>query len=188
MNKINRWKKELTYLAGILDQFQLEKKVKWGSDVYIWGGRNILSFAGFKNFFTLWFFNGVFINDKYNVLINAQEGKTKSLRQWRFTSFEEIDVEKIKYYVQEAIRVEKQGLRIAPESAKETEMPDELIKVLSKNKRLKSAFEKLTPSCKNEYIKYIAEAKQTATRERRIEKISPMILEKLKKKTVVKSK
>lgn len=177
MNKINRWKKELDYLHSILDQFQLEKKVKWGAEVYTLEGRNVVSAAGFKNFFTLWFFNGVFLKDKYHVLINAQEGKTKSLRQWRFTSFEEIDEKKIKDYVQEAIRIEKQGLRLAPEAAVKAAMPDELTSALRKNKSLQSAFEKLRPSCRNEYIQYIAEAKLSATRERRLEKIIPMILD-----------
>lgn len=176
MDKVNQWKEELDRLAGILNKLPLEKTVKWGADVYTYEGKNVVSYGGFKNFFTLWFFNGVFLQDKHKVLINAQEGKTKSLRQWRFTSLDEIDEKKIIAYVTEAIAVEKKGLKIAPQPAPEVEMPAEFAAALSKSKKLKTAFEKLRPSCKKEYTMYIAEAKQAATRERRIEKITPMIL------------
>jgi len=176
MEKTNRWKLELEYLSSILNRFPLEKKIKWGAEVYTWEGRNVVSYAGFKNFFTLWFFNGVFLKDKYKVLINAQEGKTKSLRQWRFTSIEEIDEKKIEAYIKEAIQIEKRGLRLDKQSSPSVAPPDELSEALSKNKKLKAAFDNLRPSCQKEYINYIGEAKQATTRLRRIEKIIPMIL------------
>ena len=41
--------------------------------------------------------------DKQKKLINAQEGVTKALRQWRFSSVDEIVPELIKAYIHEAI-------------------------------------------------------------------------------------
>jgi uncharacterized protein YdeI (YjbR/CyaY-like superfamily) len=177
MNKVNQWKKELDRLASLLNTLPLEKTVKWGSDVYTYEGRNVVSYGGFKNFFALWFFNGVFLKDKHKVLISAQEGKTKSLRQWRFTSMEEIDEKKILSYVKEAIEVEKKGLKMAPQKTTAPQLPETLAKALAADKKLKSAFDTLSPSCRKEYILYIAEAKQEATRERRVAKIKEMILE-----------
>ena len=40
------------------------------------------------------------------VLINAQEGTTKSMRQWRFTAKEQIDKELPLSYIKEAIAIE----------------------------------------------------------------------------------
>lgn len=75
----DKWGEELSYLSSIIQKTPLEKTVKWGSDVYTFNGKNVLSYGGFKNYFALWFYNGVFLQDKYNVLISAQEGVTKSL-------------------------------------------------------------------------------------------------------------
>ncbi len=176
MDKINQWSEALEKLAAILDKFPLEKTVKWGADVYTYNGKNVVSYGGFKNFFTLWFHNGVFLNDKLNVLINAQEGKTKSLRQWRFTSIEQIDEKKIAAYVKEAIEIEKKGLKIAPEKFKAAELPEILNTAFVKSNKLKTSFEKLTPGRQKEYILYLAEAKQAATKEKRMEKIKPLII------------
>lgn len=106
-----RWSEELSVLASIIQKSPLEKGIKWGAEVYTWNGRNVVSYGGFKNFFSLWFYNGVFLEDKYKVLVTASEGKTKSLRQWRFTSGKEIDEKKILEYIFEAIEIEKKGLK-----------------------------------------------------------------------------
>lgn len=95
MQNNNQWNEELERLAAIINKAPLEKTIKWGAEVFTYNGKNVLSYGGFKNYFTLWFYNGVFLTDKHNVLVNAQEGKTKSLRQWRFTSIDEIDEKKI---------------------------------------------------------------------------------------------
>lgn len=171
------WSKELELVASIINKLPLEKTIKWGAEVFTYNGKNVVSYGGFKNYFMLWFFNGVFLEDKYKVLVNAQEGKTKSLRQWRFTSIAQIDEKKITEYIYEAIEIEKKGLKISPE--KFVEIPvSELLEIEFKNdKNLKSAFTKLTPGKQKEYIIYINEAKQEATKLKRIEKIKPMILQ-----------
>lgn len=177
MNKINHWENELARLSQILDTLPLEKAVKWGSVVYMYQGRNVVSCGGFKHFFTLWFFNGLFLKDRYKVLISAQQGKTKSLRQWRFTSMEEMDEKMILSYVKEAIEIEKKGLKLAPSKTQAPPLPPELKAAFDRNKKLKAAFEELSPACRKEYILYVSEAKQQATRDRRVEKISNMISE-----------
>jgi uncharacterized protein YdeI (YjbR/CyaY-like superfamily) len=177
MDKVNQWSEELDRIASILDKFDLFKTVKWGANVYTYNGKNVVSYGGFKNFFTIWFHNGVFLTDKHKVLINAQEGKTKSLRQWRFTTMKEISEKKISDYVKEAIEIEKKGLKITPTRTKTEAIPELFASALKSNKQLKAAFEKLTPGRQKEYLQYLNEAKQEATKLKRLEKIKPMILE-----------
>ena len=171
------WTAELNRLAEIISHLPLEKTVKWGSDVYTYNGKNVVSFAGFKNYFALWFFNGVFLKDPKKVLINTGEGKTKSLRQWRFTSNEEIDAPTISAYVLEAIEVEKQGLKIQPEKHQPIPIPSILNKSLKNDGAFGKAFKNLTSGRQKEYCLYINEAKQETTKLKRIEKIKPLVLE-----------
>lgn len=175
MQNNTQWTEELELVTSIINKLPLEKTIKWGAEVFTYKGKNVVSYGGFKSFFTIWFYNGVFLEDKYNVLVNAQEGKTKSLRQWRFASISEIDEKKILEYINEAIEIEKKGLKIAPERFVEIPVAEILEKEFKNDKILKNAFEKLTPGKQKEYIVYINEAKQEATKLKRLEKIKPMI-------------
>lgn len=175
MQSNEQWAKELALVASILSKAPLDKSIKWGAEVFTYGGKNVVSYGGFKNYFTIWFYNGVFLKDKYRVLVNAQEGKTKSLRQWRFTSIKEVNEKKILEYVSEAIEVEKKGLKIKPEKFKPADTPLLLTEAFKKDKSLKAAFDKLTPGKQKEYIVHLNEAKQEATKQSRLQKIIPMI-------------
>ncbi len=175
MQDNTQWTRELEVLASIFSKLPLDKSIKWGAEVFTYNGKNVVSYGGFKNYFTIWFYNGVFLKDQYNVLVNAQEGKTKSLRQWRFNSIEEIDENKIIEYIHEAIEVEKKGLKIQPEKFKPIPVPVLLEDEFEKDKNLKTSFENLTPGKQKEYIVYINEAKQEQTRINRLEKIKPLI-------------
>jgi len=177
MQSTEKWSEELEIIASIVHKAPLEKTTKWGSDVFTFNGKNVISYGGFKNFFSLWFYNGVFLEDKYNVLVAASEGRTKSLRQWRFTSREEIDEKKILEYIREAIEIEKKGLKIKPEKFTAVPLPELLSDTLKKDNALQSGFDKLTPGRQKEYILYLNEAKQEATKRNRLEKIIPLILQ-----------
>ena len=177
MQNSTQWKEELGLIASIFNKTLLEKSIKWGAEVFTSNGKNVVSYGGFKNYFTIWFYNGVFLKDKYKVLVNAQEGKTKSLRQWRFTSIEEIDENKILEYINEAIEVEKKGFKIKPQKFAPVPLPQLLADAFKKDKALKAAFENFTPGKQKEYIIYVNEAKQEATKINRLEKIKPMIMQ-----------
>ncbi|WP_396169092.1 DUF1801 domain-containing protein [Flavobacterium sp.] len=105
MDKINQWKEELDLLKSIIAETPLIETTKWGGPVYVYNKKNVLGIAGFKQFFTIWFFDGNKLTDEKKVLINAQEGVTMAMRQWRFTSKDEIDPELILLYIQEAIEL-----------------------------------------------------------------------------------
>jgi uncharacterized protein YdeI (YjbR/CyaY-like superfamily) len=175
-NKNNLWEDELEILKTIVNTTQLQEATKWGGIVYTFNNKNVVGLGGFKNYFTIWFFNGVFLRDDLNVLVNANEGVTKSLRQWRFTSKEEINEKQILKYINEAIENEKLGKSI-PIEKKEKIVSEFLDNQLSLNLDLKTAFEKFTAFKQNEFLEYIESAKQEKTKISRFEKIKPMILD-----------
>jgi len=105
-DKVNHWAAELEILQIIISKTNLVATLKWGTPVYTYNGKNVVGITGFKNHFALWFYKGVALKDESKVLVNAQEGVTKSLRQWRFTSKSEIDEKLILEYIEEAIRLE----------------------------------------------------------------------------------
>ncbi len=170
------WKNELKTLRKIINETELEETVKWGSPVYTIGGKNVVGIGGFKSYFGIWFFQGVFLKDKAKKLINAQEDKTKALRQWRMNSMDEIDKKLILQYVKEAVENQKKGMEVKPEKGKPLEIPTELKEKFKENPTLQKAFENLSLSCRREYAGYISEAKRVETKKKRLEKIVPMIL------------
>jgi uncharacterized protein YdeI (YjbR/CyaY-like superfamily) len=171
-----KWSEALDKIVSIIRRTTLIPLKKWGVDVYTHNGKNVLSYGGFKDFCSIWFYNGVFLKDELNVLVNASEGKTKSLRQWRFSSIDEINERQILAYIREAITIEEQGLKLPRKHDSEVEMPELLRAHLTKDSAFLSAFESLTKGRQKEYAQHIAAAKQDTTKLKRIEQIKPMIL------------
>lgn len=175
-DKNNNWTEELELLKSIIVKTELTETTKWGGIIYVLNGKNVLGIGGFKNYFTIWFFNGVLLQDKINVLVNAQEGVTKSLRQWRFSSKEEVNEATVLDYIQEAIENEKQGKNSKPQK-KEPIISELLQKELDADGNLADAFQKFSPYKQYEFLEYIETAKREETKRSRIEKIRPMIKE-----------
>lgn len=175
-DKVNNWQEELLFLKSIIDKTELIETIKWGGPIYVYDKKNVIGIGGFKNYFAIWFLNGVFLKDEKKRLINAQEDKTKSMRQWRFTSKEEVDEKEVLEYILEAIENEKQGKIIKP-SKKKMIVSELLDKEMIQNPALKEAFQKFTPYKQYEFLEYIESAKQEKTKLSRIEKVIPMILE-----------
>ena len=112
------WRKELARLREILQGTDLEETVKWGAPCYTVDGKNVVGLGAFQSYVGLWFFQGALLADPHGVLINAQEGKTKAMRQWRFAEGKGIDARKIRSYVREAIEQQRKGAEIKPERAR----------------------------------------------------------------------
>jgi uncharacterized protein YdeI (YjbR/CyaY-like superfamily) len=173
--KVNDWDDELEILRNIINKTQLVATTKWGGEVYTNNNKNIIGIGGWKHFFTIWFFNGVFLKDELNVLVNANEGITKGLRQWRFTSKDEINEKQILAYIKEAIVNEEKGLSIKPEK-KEVVISEFFNSELKKDKSFSEAFQKFTPFKQKEFLEYVDTAKQEKTKITRMEKIKPMVM------------
>lgn len=174
-DKVNQWEEELLFLKSLIDKTELVETIKWGGPIYVYNKKNVIGIGGFKNYFAIWFLNGVFLKDEKKRLINAQEDKTKSMRQWRFTSKEEVNEKEVLEYILEAIEIEKQGKVIKP-SKKEAIISELLNIEMEQNPALKEAFENFKPYKQYEFLEYIESAKQEKTKLARIEKVIPMIL------------
>jgi uncharacterized protein YdeI (YjbR/CyaY-like superfamily) len=177
MDMINHWETELEILKTIISKTSLIETNKWGGCIYVLNTKNIVGIGGFKKFFSIWFFNGAYLKDDKKYLINANEGVTKSLRQWRFTSKDEIIEKEILAYILEAIENEEQGRIIKPDKTNEDiVIPQLLQKALDNDIQLNDAFAKFSPYKQKEFIELIETAKQEKTKLARLEKIKPMIL------------
>ena len=171
------FKSALIRLREIIDGTELEENFKWRTPVYTINGKNVVGIGAFKNHFGLWFFNGALLKDEDNMLVNAQDGKTKALRQMRFTAESEIDEKIVTKYLKEAIENQKAGREIKSAApVKKVIVPSELKNAFTKHQKLQTSFEALTPGRQKEYAEYISSAKQDDTRIRRLDKCIPMIL------------
>ncbi|MDT0644702.1 YdeI/OmpD-associated family protein [Zunongwangia sp. F363] len=169
-----KWQEELHVLREMMLSTELEETIKWGAPVYTLAGKNVAGLGAFKNHCAIWFFNGALLTKHTDLLHNAQEGKTKALRQIRFTKGDEIKPEILLKYVSEAIANEKLGKVIKQEKQKLI-VPPELKTALENDKELNNEFQKLTEGKQREYAVYISEAKREATKQSRLQKIIPMI-------------
>jgi uncharacterized protein YdeI (YjbR/CyaY-like superfamily) len=133
--------------------------------------------GGFKSYFGLWFHQGALLTDKAGVLINAQEGRTKALRQWRMASAQDIDTDLIREYVAEARALVLAGKSVKPSAPRPLELPPELQAAFAESREAAKEFDRLRPGPKREYAEYIAQVKRADTKQRRIEKILPMIVQ-----------
>jgi uncharacterized protein YdeI (YjbR/CyaY-like superfamily) len=74
-------------------------------------------------------------------------------------------------YIRDAVALNEQGVKAptAPKAAKKPlKIPDYFLAALKKNKKALAAFEAFSPSHKREYVEWVTEAKQTATRDKRL--------------------
>lgn len=170
-----QWRVALEKLRRILTATELVETVKWGGPCYTIDGKNVVGLAAFTNYVGLWFHQGVFLSDPDKVLINAQEGTTKALRQLRFGSDKEIEVATVKAYVAEAIANQKQGKALKADRSKPVVVPAALRTALAKRPQAKKAFAVLSKGRQREYAEYVAEAKRDETRASRLAKILSMI-------------
>ncbi|MFP4846397.1 YdeI/OmpD-associated family protein [Winogradskyella sp. PE311] len=168
----------LIILRNLLISTELEETIKWSMPTYCLGKKNVLGIGAFKNHFCLWFHQGVFLKDEQGLLINAQENKTKALRQMRFKSKSDINNRIVLSYIKEAIENQLLGKELKPQRKKVNTItvPVELKAALNSNIKLNKSFKAFTTSKQREYCMYIAEAKRDITKQKRLEKIKPMII------------
>lgn len=171
------WKPELEILRKIILDCNLFEEVKWGAPCYTFQNKNILMIHGFKDYCGLSFFKGALLNDANQLLVKPGEN-TQSGRLIRFTNIQEIIKLKpvLKSYIFEAIELEKKGLKVDFEKDNTHIITEEFQIKLNNNPELKIAFENLTPGRQRAYNLFFSAAKQSKTREIRIEKYTQQIL------------
>ena len=172
-----RWKAEIAAMQRVLASLPLKEERKWGAPTYTVDGKNIVILQAFKEYFGLGFFQGALLKDPKKLLV--QLGQVQAGRVMKFTSVKEITAKAatIKAYVREAIEVEKAGLRVKAKKTSDFAVPEELTERFKRDARYKRAFEALTPGRQRSWLYHFAGAKQAATREARIDKAMPAIVE-----------
>ncbi len=157
---------------------QLTEEMKWGKPCYTFETSNIVLIHGFKQYCAFLFFKGALLKDPKGILVQQTEN-VQAARQIRFTSVREIaEIEPVlQAYIDEAIAVERAGLKVGLKESKDFPVPAEFQKRLKQNAELKRAFHALTPGRQRAYLLYFSSAKQAKTREARIEKWVDQILD-----------
>jgi uncharacterized protein YdeI (YjbR/CyaY-like superfamily) len=171
------WQKELEQLRAIALDCGLTEELKWGCPCYTFQKANVVLIHVFKEYCAFLFFKGALLHDAHGILIQ-QTKNVQAARQIRFTGIKEIVKLKavLKTYIFEAIEVEKAGLKVALKKTTEFAMPEEFKTKLQKSAALKKAFYALTPGRQRAYLLYFSAPKQSKTREARIEKYRPQIM------------
>ena len=176
LRKAKKWRDEFEKLRMLCLDCGLTEEFKWGKPCYTYQESNIVLIHGFKEYCALLFFKGALLKDPKSILIQQTEN-VQAARQIRFTNVREIGAMQsiLKSYIKEA--KQKAGLEVSYKKTSEFAIPEEFRNRLDNSPHLKKAFNALTPGRQRGYILYFSGAKQPATREARIEKCVPQILE-----------
>ncbi|MBB2150878.1 YdeI/OmpD-associated family protein [Pedobacter gandavensis] len=171
------WQQELEQLRGIALDSGLHEELKWGVPCYSLHGKNIVLIHDFKEYCAFLFFKGALLSDANGILIQQTEN-VQAARQVRFRNVMEILEQKaiLKAYIYEAIEVEKAGLKVDLKKTTAFPIAAEFEHKLKEIPALKIAFEALTPGRQRAYLLHFAAPKQSKTRESRVEKCIPQIL------------
>lgn len=170
-SKAKKWQEEMKKLRTIVLACPLTEELKWGKACYTFQKNNIVLIHGFKEYCALLFFKGALLKDAKGILIQQTEN-VQAARQIRFTHVRDIVQMKplLKAYIDEAIKVEKAGLKVDYKKTSKFIVPEEFQKKLDELPALKTAFDALTPGRQRGYVLYFSAPKQSKTRESRVEK------------------
>ncbi|WP_316845218.1 YdeI/OmpD-associated family protein [Pedobacter psychrodurus] len=176
-NKANKWQEAVNLLRTIALDCGLTEELKWGCPCYTLNGSNIVLIHDFKEYCAFLLFKGTLLKDNEAILIQQTEN-VQSARQIRFTTALQIVKMKtiLKAYILEAIAVEKAGFKVELKKTTEYNIPEEFQNKLDHIPDLKAAFEALTPGRQRGYLLHFSAPKQSKTREARVEKYMPQIL------------
>lgn len=175
--KDGKWKEAFATLRAMALESGLTEELKWGHPCYTLKGKNVFLMHGFNDYCALLFHKGALLKDDEGILVQ-QTANVQSARQIRFSSVAQIKkMERvIALYMQAAIDLEKAGAKVPLKKTAEFDMPDEFKKALKAMPELKKAFNALTPGRRRGYLLHFSGAKQSTTREARIEKNVDRIL------------
>jgi len=177
LSKQKTWALEMEKLRTIILDCGLNEDFKWYKPCYTLNENNVVLIHGFKNYCALLFFKGALLKDPKGILVQQTEN-VQAARQIRFNSIQQIKAMQgdVKAYIQQAIAIEKAGLKVELKKNSELTFPEEFVAKFADVPELKSAFDALTPGRQKAYQLFFTAPKQTKTRQARIEKAIPNIL------------
>jgi len=140
---------------------------KWGAPNFNYNGM-FCWLVRFKDHVGINFFKGVLIKDEFNLFEPCGNSeKEKNNRMIKYRSIEELNVEQLNFYLQEALRVNSEKIKV-PKRTIDTDLPDYLSAELEKHEAAYNFYNTLPPGAKRDYIEWITEAKREATRDKRM--------------------
>lgn len=175
--KVLKWTEELTMLRSIILESGLNEEIKWGFPCYTLNGKNVLMLAPFKENCSISFFKGSLLKNHVHLLEKAGENSNVA-RLIRFKNTEKINqnIVEIKALINEAISIEKEGIKLPKVNHSSIELPTELMDAFEEDSIFKNSFKALTPGRQRAYILFFSQPKQMQTRINRIEKSKNAIL------------
>ena len=167
----------LTHLRSLIHATcpEVVETIKWSRPFFEYRGVILANISAFKEHCSFGFWGQEMgpILAKAGVL---RDGAMGSLG--RITSVDSLpDTKKIVSLIQQAASAIDSGKHISPIAARNKvvkapkpplETPLELTKALNENKKATMIFAAFSPSCKREYIEWVADAKRDETRDKRI--------------------
>jgi uncharacterized protein YdeI (YjbR/CyaY-like superfamily) len=177
LNGLDNWQKEAMHLREIMLDCGLDEEFKWSLPVYAYQGGNIVAVNPLKNCIAIGFFKGALLQDSHSIFDKPGDN-LQAVRIIRFTSLRAITkIEAtLKAYIYEAIEIQRAGLKVPMKKTSDYPVPPEFQKRLDKSAKLRKAFEALTPGRQRGFLIHFADAKQSKTREARIDKCLPLIM------------
>jgi uncharacterized protein YdeI (YjbR/CyaY-like superfamily) len=176
----------LTHLRGLAHKAcpDVVEEMKWSRPFFLHGGVILCNVSAFKEHCSFGFW-GAEIGKVLKEDAVLRDGGMGSLG--RITSLSDLPADKVMLgYLRQAVALIDEGKgesfvaarrRVVKAPKAAVEAPAEFVAALKKNKAAGKVFEGFSPSCKREYVEWIADAKREETRERRIEQAVEWIAE-----------
>lgn len=150
----------------------IEETMKWSFPHFQFKGI-VGGMASFKQHVAFGFWKGKLLKDPHNLFRGV--GKT-SMNTMKISDVSALPPDKVLLaYIVEAIALNENDVKVPQEKKRKTKkeplpVPDDLAAALRKNKEARKTFEAFSPSHQREYIEWVTEAKQQATRDKRLAK------------------
>ena len=147
---------------------QIEETMKWSFPHFEYQGI-VGSLAAFKHHVSIGFWKAGLMSDPEGLLKGVGNN---SMAGMRVTRLDELPADgTLLAYIREAVRLNEEGVKISrpkKKSARPVIVPAFFLAAMKKNKKAQSTFDNFSPSHQREYVEWITEAKQEATRQKRL--------------------
>ncbi len=176
--KVESWQDVLRDVRAILAATELQEQIKWGCPCYTIENAIVLMLSAYKESVVVSFFRGNELRDP-NGLLEIPGKHSQYARYLRFVSAEAVEQHEstILDFIHQAIALERSGTKQPQQHAPTLEYPSELTTVFAEDVEYHQAFEALTPGRKRGYLIYFTDAKKSATRTNRINKLRTKVLD-----------
>lgn len=145
----------------------IEEKIKWGVPAFDYKGP-VGGMAAFKAHASFGFWKAKLMKDPQGLF---DTDKRSGMWGTRLESLDDLPSDKVLVaYIKEAVALNEKGVKAtrAATTKPVPAMPAYMRAALKKNKKALKTFEAFPPSHKREYIEWVTEAKQEATRDKRL--------------------